>query len=320
MPLLLTGIPGRAQQEQGGALAPTQSISGGYAPLRIKLPYPSGTSRRIIQGNRGTFSHTGLNLYAWDFAMPVGSPVVAAAAGRVVRIKQDSDRGGPSPEFIPHGNFLVLDHGDGYFSQYLHLNHMSVKVEEGDLVTAGQIVAESGNTGFSTTPHLHFQVQNVLGQSLPVRFVDVEGNGIPVLGRVYTSGNDGTGTSHYAGPSLLRGDFFARNGIRIDTSNVPAQLLSTSTDYTLAGTAPTAHSRVTLFIMGPEGGHSIFHRTVTSDASGKFRMNFQLPPTRFRRRAWSDELSQSNHFTLALTVNRDDGSYWSDYSIPISIR
>ena len=129
--------------------------------LRIKLPFREGERYRLTQGPGGSFSHTGLNRHAYDFAMPEGTPICAVADGRVVRVKQDSRRGGPDPGMLHYGNTIIIDHGDGYFTQYLHLQHQSAKVAEGDVVRGGRVIALSGNTGFSSIPHLHFQVQEI---------------------------------------------------------------------------------------------------------------------------------------------------------------
>ncbi|QOV23857.1 M23 family metallopeptidase [Anabaenopsis elenkinii] len=83
-----------------------------------------------------------------DYASPTGSPVVAPAAGTVALV------GTVSAGFRVHGNTIGIDHGQGVTSILLHLN--SIKVKEGDFVTAGQVVGTVGSTGASTGPHLHW--------------------------------------------------------------------------------------------------------------------------------------------------------------------
>ncbi len=56
------------------------------------------------------------------------------------------------------GNYIVIRHGDGLYSLYAHLKKGSLRVADGDTVKAGDIIAEVGNTGMSTAPHLHFQL------------------------------------------------------------------------------------------------------------------------------------------------------------------
>ncbi len=89
------------------------------------------------------YYHRGL-----DYASPTGSPVVAPAAGTVALV------GTVSAGFRVHGNTVGIDHGQGVTSILLHLN--SIKVKEGDFVTAGQVVGTVGSTGASTGPHLHW--------------------------------------------------------------------------------------------------------------------------------------------------------------------
>lgn len=160
-----------------------------------KLPYPGGATYTVSQGNNSTPSHTGKGLYAFDFAMPVASDVVAAASGKVVLIKENSNIGGNNSGYANYANYVVIEHADGRCSLYLHLKYMSVVVNKGQQVHQGQKIAESGETGYCTGPHLHFQLQRKgtgswWEQSAPVSFSDVaNNNGVPIEGRSYKSGN-----------------------------------------------------------------------------------------------------------------------------------
>lgn len=92
-----------------------------------------------------------------DYAGAYGSPVVAAAAGRVALVGRES--GG----FKIHGNVVGIDHGQGVATIYLHLSRIDVK--EGDFVQAGQAIGALGSTGAATGPHLHWGLY-VHGQSV----------------------------------------------------------------------------------------------------------------------------------------------------------
>jgi murein DD-endopeptidase MepM/ murein hydrolase activator NlpD len=76
------------------------------------------------------------------------------------------------------GNLVVIAHGEGEFSMYVHLKPGSVRVEKGQKVKAGDEIAALGSSGNSTEPHLHFQVTKgpdvTAAAAIPVRFVDVE--------------------------------------------------------------------------------------------------------------------------------------------------
>jgi murein DD-endopeptidase MepM/ murein hydrolase activator NlpD len=94
-----------------------------------------------------------------DFPADVGTPIIAAASGKVIEASRH-------PEY---GKILTIDHGNGLVSRYAHASQ--VYVGEGDLVVRGQRVAAVGSTGRSTGPHLHFEVRmNGVPQN-PARFL-----------------------------------------------------------------------------------------------------------------------------------------------------
>jgi murein DD-endopeptidase MepM/ murein hydrolase activator NlpD len=101
----------------------------------------SGFGFRIDPFNRRAALHTGL-----DFPAPTGTPIHAAAGGRVIEAEHDG----------AYGLALQIDHGNGLVTRYGHTSQILVK--PGDLVRRGQQVALVGSTGRSTGPHLHFEV------------------------------------------------------------------------------------------------------------------------------------------------------------------
>lgn len=112
-------------------------------------------------GARWADRHTGQ-----DFAVPVGTPVRAVGTGRVVKVTC----GGA------FGMQVVLRHPGGYYTQYAHLS--SVAVDQGELVEPGQWIGQSGTTGNSTGPHLHFEarVTPETGSAVnPVSWLDARG-------------------------------------------------------------------------------------------------------------------------------------------------
>ncbi|MFE7100207.1 M23 family metallopeptidase [Streptomyces erythrochromogenes] len=106
-----------------------------------------------------------------DFAVPVGTPVNAAAAGVVVKAGPNGGGDGPA-----YGNAVVIKHANNTYSQYAHLSKIQVKV--GQKVSVKQRIALSGNTGNSSGPHLHFEIRTTpnYGSALnPVAFLRTNG-------------------------------------------------------------------------------------------------------------------------------------------------
>jgi murein DD-endopeptidase MepM/ murein hydrolase activator NlpD len=137
----------RVQAERGEVKAALTAGAGERlwrGPFRVPVEgaQPSGGFglRRVINGQPRS-PHTG-----FDWAAPVGTPVIATNAGRVALVA----------EHFFAGRNVVLDHGLGLFTLYYHL--VETRVEAGEVVRAGQIVGAVGATGRVTGPHLHFAV------------------------------------------------------------------------------------------------------------------------------------------------------------------
>lgn len=121
-----------------------------------RLPFKSGETYTLTQGFNGKFSHQGVS--ALDFDLPVGSKVLSAREGIVVAVKEDSKKGCPSPDCKSLSNFIIIYHQDGSFASYGHLKKNGARVKVGDEVKKGEVIGISGNTGYSTNPHLHFEL------------------------------------------------------------------------------------------------------------------------------------------------------------------
>lgn len=130
------------------------------ANFQYGLPFQRKKAYKLIQGFKGKFSHNKpASMFALDFAMPIGEKICAARAGRVVRVREDSREGGPSAKYRGKDNHVVVLHEDGTLGYYVHLKYNGVLVEEGQEVEEGDVLALSGNTGYSTRPHLHFVIR-----------------------------------------------------------------------------------------------------------------------------------------------------------------
>lgn len=155
-----------------------------------RLPYGTDVSFPIIQGYGAKLSHRGAERFTLDFGMPVGTPVHAAREGVVALVEDSHDEGCAREECGRFANFVVVLHSDGTTGEYFHLERASVQVRVGDRVERGQRLARSGNTGFSTAPHLHFGVyrpsHDRTTESLAVRFQTSRGAiGAPRSGAYY---------------------------------------------------------------------------------------------------------------------------------------
>ncbi|MEU0223349.1 peptidoglycan DD-metalloendopeptidase family protein [Streptomyces sp. NPDC006284] len=133
------------------------SVAAGSCPGAVRLDQPDARSSRSwvapvetyelsasfgSAGARWANRHTGQ-----DFAVPVGTPVRSVGTGRVVTVTC----GGA------FGMQVVVQHAGGYYTQYAHL--AAVAVDQGERVRPGQWLGQSGSTGNSTGPHLHFEVR-----------------------------------------------------------------------------------------------------------------------------------------------------------------
>lgn len=100
--------------------------------------------------------HTGI-----DLAAPEGTPIVASRSGTVVKAEFQEEA----------GNFVTIDHYDGYDSSYLHMKKYIVEV--GQFVIAGQVIGYCGETGTATGPHLHFEVYKDGRRVNPSKLLDL---------------------------------------------------------------------------------------------------------------------------------------------------
>jgi len=159
------------------------------------LPFLPGASYKVTQGYHGGFSHTGPDEFAIDFKMPEGTPVVAAREGVVVAVKDDSTQGGNNRKFEDCANMVTVQHTDGTMAHYCHLQGHTAKVHVGQHVNVGDLLALSGNTGFTSGPHLHFAIFKARDghgrETIPVRFRTADASGITL----------GTGKTYRAAPT-----------------------------------------------------------------------------------------------------------------------
>ncbi|MCP4047463.1 MAG: M23 family metallopeptidase [Gammaproteobacteria bacterium] len=138
-------------------------------------PFPLGLEFPISQGFDNDETHSKPpNQYAVDIVMPVGTPILAARGGVIMDLQENFQGGGKQKRYLTRANQVRILHDDGTMAVYAHLQRNSVRVQRGARVATGHWIANSGNTGYSSGPHLHFVVQLNAGmslESLPFRFV-----------------------------------------------------------------------------------------------------------------------------------------------------
>jgi murein DD-endopeptidase MepM/ murein hydrolase activator NlpD len=127
-----SGLPGSQRVAQ-------DTQAPGDLPTSWPLTEEGFLTQALIEGS--TVDHPGI-----DIAIPTGSYVRASGGGRVVRVGEDP----------VYGNFLVLDHGQGYQTVYAHAS--MILAARGQTVRQNEVIALTGSTGSSTAAHLHFEV------------------------------------------------------------------------------------------------------------------------------------------------------------------
>jgi murein DD-endopeptidase MepM/ murein hydrolase activator NlpD len=146
----------------------------------------------IGQGYNSKFSHKLFKefnfdaTYSLDFTLPEGTLILAAREGIVTQVKDDSEinYGGTDQnegqKAAEQANYIEIEHKDGSFTSYYHVKKGSSKVKIGQKVLQGYPIAKSGNTGWSTTPHLDFTAfhKNKSGfaiKTFPTKFLNYDG-------------------------------------------------------------------------------------------------------------------------------------------------
>jgi murein DD-endopeptidase MepM/ murein hydrolase activator NlpD len=162
-------------------------------PRPYRAPFAVANDYSITQAfPLGVTHNTVDSRYAVDIAMPVGTDIHAARSGVVFEVASTNFRGGiDADRDAASANIVRILHDDGTHAVYAHLNWNSIRVKPGDTVERGEYIADSGNTGFSSGPHLHFAVLRNVGmrmESVPVAFEGSDSREIlPAVGNTLTA-------------------------------------------------------------------------------------------------------------------------------------
>ncbi|WP_218599604.1 M23 family metallopeptidase [Polaribacter sp. NJDZ03] len=145
------------------------------------LPFKKGKKFKVSQGYNGTITHQKKN--ALDFLMPIGTDIYAAREGVVIKVVDHNTKTCVTKGCLEFNNYILIYHLDGTFSDYVHIDTNSASVKPGDKVAKGQLIAKSGNIGWSTGPHLHFEVfkqEIIKRETLKTKFKINDGTEAPV--------------------------------------------------------------------------------------------------------------------------------------------
>jgi murein DD-endopeptidase MepM/ murein hydrolase activator NlpD len=149
-------------------------------PIKIGQGF-HGKSHRKWPEDKENFS------YSIDFLLPIGTKILASRAGIVTKVKKDGNQNYSGKDlkkgeiaYRKHMNEIEIKHSDGTYAAYAHLKNKGALVKVGDKVKQGQKIGLSGNTGWSSAPHLDFtafrkNVGNFKIKSIKIKFEDYKG-------------------------------------------------------------------------------------------------------------------------------------------------
>lgn len=138
----ITAIMEERRKQEAAAASQGLDVPIYYTGGNFQWPVSSGGTITSTFGPRWGTVHQGL-----DIACPMGTPILAGESGTVIASYYSSSA----------GEYIVIDHGNGVATEYMHNSQRLVNV--GDTVSRGQVIAYSGSTGYSTGPHCHFGVR-----------------------------------------------------------------------------------------------------------------------------------------------------------------
>jgi len=239
------------------------------------IPFREGFKTSITQGFHGLDSHKDDQSYAVDFLCKDGDPIVASADGIVWEVREDSLTGCSSPSCGDQANYVVLDLGDGTYTEYYHLAPHGALVEPGDQVCAGQVIGICGATGYTGGAHLHWQLSDLSNESIPIRFAEIQkkdGIGYPIPGTEHTSQNKRSFQCRDTSYSTLPKDAFAHHGVLLEEP-VPIVWQKGDSTHTLRGKYFGAEPKVAVFRRSRDAPERRwFRECVKPDAEGHFEI------------------------------------------------
>lgn len=246
------------------------------APLH-RIPFRPGYETKVMQAYHGYRTHKKDLAYSVDYRCESGTPVTASRNGVVWAIREDSNRGCNDPSCVDDGNYVVLDHGDGTFSEYHHLQQFGALVDVGDSVCRGEAVGLCGNTGYTSGPHLHFALTDVSHRTIPSRVPTSRDRRFPfvVPETTYVSENRRNSPCKSTSYSRIPRDAFTHQGVLLDRK-LPLVVERKKTSSRLSGTYYGDHPQIAVHRKLAGDGDWI-DECVEVDADGGFQATLQWP-------------------------------------------
>lgn len=288
----------------GAKSTPTGGCKTQRAPLH-RLPFRAGFETKVMQAYHGFRTHKKDLAFSVDFRCDPGTPITASRDGIVWATREDSNRGCDDPSCVDDGNYVVIDHGDGTYSEYHHLQRFGALVKPGEQVCSGEVVGLCGNTGYTTGPHLHFGITDISHRTVPARLPREGGNDypFPIPEKEYVSSNEPDAPCRETDYSSLPTDAFAHQGVTLDR-RIPLVVDRGETETRLTGTYYGDHAQIAVHRKPVDGGEWIDECTET-DEKGRFDATLQWP---------KDRLDKGLHWLIvtgADTECRSPGWAWS---------
>jgi len=217
------------------------------------MPLVEGTLFSLSQGIATHHTHSGSSRFALDFPLEEGTELVAPANGRVVMTRSDSDKGCNDPSCLADDNKIHMQLESGHIVVMAHLQKDGVFVKPGDTVCRGEVIGLSGNTGYSSGPHLHLEVLDVYRESVPIHFYELKefSNGSPMYGITLKSANGATDSCDPVPMAGCDSDLFLHRGVEL-TSSFPCRAVKPGATTLVTGNSLAQGAWVHFSIKSPD--------------------------------------------------------------------
>jgi hypothetical protein len=198
--------------------------------LHLAMPFTTGEAhryRRLVDRSEPVIE----DMIA--FSAEPGTAVLSSAAGRVIAVVVESQSGDPARAATGSTSYVVLDHGEGFTTEYSGLATDSISVREGGLVHAGRRLGTSAKSVFASEPGFVFSMSAQAGCDTDPRFDELGENGFLDVGEI-TAQPARSPAQVFRSDSLVGETTFLENGI-LDAAGAPAHAFHVAQHYAITG-------------------------------------------------------------------------------------